>query len=297
MYKRTIIRTIINTSNMESKNFNPIDLLKRYMTRKSYSYNTIDAYIKSIDKVRKHAKKDIYNLNQYDFNSYIDKVVIVKNQSHSTINTVISAGVLYLKYGLNKKQYSIRQLERPRKEKKLPVILSPEEVNIMIKAANNIKHKAIILTLYDLLLRRQELIDLKWSDIDRGRMIVHIKQSKGAKDRTVPLTDRLVQCLEIYCRKYKPKEYVFNGQFDLKYSATSISKVLKKCSESINKKVYPHLIRHSAASHLLDEGIDLNTLQRMLGHYKLSTTQTYLHTTTRTFRNIKRAILDSIYEK
>lgn len=137
--------------------------------------------------------------------------------------------------------------------------------------------------LYSCGFRVSELINLKWSNIDRNRMVINIIQAKGKKDRQVMLTPELLPLLEKYYQQYKPKEYVLNGQFpekELKYSEKSVGEVVKQLAVKAglsNKRVYTHLIRHCFATHLVEAGTDINLIQRLLGHSSVKTTNIYLH--------------------
>lgn len=169
-----------------------------------------------------------------------------------------------------------------RKEKKLPIVLSVSEIQKMFTACENLKHKVILALLYSAGLRVSELINLKWSHIDRSRMIINIVQGKGKKDRQVMLSHDLIPLLEKYWVEYRPKVYVLNGQFpekELRYSERSVGEVIKHLSQKsgINKRVHTHLIRHSFATHLLERGTDINLIQRLLGHNNVKTTSIYLH--------------------
>lgn len=167
-----------------------------------------------------------------------------------------------------------------KKEKKLPIILSVSEIQKMFTVCENVKHKVILSLLYSCGLRVSELINLKWQHIDRNRMIINVIQAKGNKDRQVPLDGVLIPLLEDYYRKYKPSVYVLNGQFTNQYSATSVGQVVKQLSAKAgicNKRVWTHLIRHCHASHLVEQGTDINIVQRILGHSSPKTTSIYLH--------------------
>lgn len=170
-----------------------------------------------------------------------------------------------------------------KKDKKLPIVLSVAEIQFMFNTCENLKHKAILTLLYSCGLRVSELINLRWKDIDRSRMIINIIQAKGNKDRQVGLNDKLIGLLEQYYREYNPKEYVLNGQFpdkELRYSERSVGEVIKQLAVKAgidNKRVYTHLIRHCHATHLLENGTDLSIIQKLLGHSNIETTQIYTH--------------------
>lgn len=174
---------------------------------------------------------------------------------------------------LDKIQYSKR-------DKKLPIVLSVDEIQRMFNVCENKKHKVILALLYSCSLRVSELINLKWSHIDRSRMIINIIQAKGKKDRQVPLNDKLISLLTDYYKEYKPVEYVLNGQFSLQYSDRSVGEVIKQLAEKAgikHKRVYTHLMRHTSATHMVENGTDINLIQRLLGHSNVKTTSIYTH--------------------
>lgn len=169
-----------------------------------------------------------------------------------------------------------------KKDKKLPIVLSVEEMQKMFDVCENIKHKVILALLYSCGLRVSELINLKWTHIDRSRMIINVIQGKGKKDRQVMLTSELIPLLENYYKHYKSKKYVLNGQFPekrLQYSERSVGEVIKQLAEKagINKRVYTHLMRHCSFTHMVENGTDINLIQKIAGHSNVKTTNIYLH--------------------
>lgn len=175
--------------------------------------------------------------------------------------------------------FKIQKIPYPKSEKKLPIILSQTEVQNMFSVCDNLKHKVILSLLYSCGLRVSELINLKWSHIDRSRMIINILKGKGNKDRQVMLSEKLIPLLEKYYLEYKSKEYVLNGQFSSQYSARSVGEVMKQLATKakITKRVYTHLMRHNSFSHMVESGIDINLIQRLAGHNNVKTTNLYIH--------------------
>jgi integrase/recombinase XerD len=175
---------------------------------------------------------------------------------------------------------NIDKIPYPKSDKKLPIVLSVEEIQRMFNVCENKKHKTILALLYSCGLRVSELINLKWNHIDRSRMLINIIQAKGNKDRQVPLSNDLIRVLEDYWNEYKSVEYVFNGQKSLQYSERSVGEVIKQLADKAgicNKKVYTHLIRHCSATHLLESGTDISLIQKILGHSNPKTTAIYTH--------------------
>lgn len=168
-----------------------------------------------------------------------------------------------------------------KKDKKLPIVLSVDEIQRMFDVCENKKHKVILALLYSCSLRVSELINLKWKDIDRSRMIINIVQAKGNKDRQVGLNQTLIKLLEDYYREYRSVIYVLNGQGEhAQYSDRSVGEVVKQLATKAgidNKRVYTHLIRHTSATHMVENGIDINLIQRLLGHSSAKTTAIYTH--------------------
>jgi len=173
----------------------------------------------------------------------------------------------------------IQKIPYPKSEKKLPIVLSQDEMQRMFDVCDNLKHKMILSILYSCGLRVSELINLKWSNIDRSRMIINIIKGKGNKDRQVMLPEVLIPLLETYYREYKSKEYVFNGQNSLQYSDRSVLQVVKNLAgkTGISKKVCTHLMRHNCFTHLCEAGTDINLIQKLAGHNNVKTTMIYTH--------------------
>lgn len=184
----------------------------------------------------------------------------------------------------------ISKIPYPKSEKKLPIVLSQEEVQNMFSVCENLKHKVILALLYSCGLRVSELINLKWTNVDRSRMIINIIAGKGNKDRQVMLDSSLIPLLEKYYLEYKCKPYILDGQGNNEqYSSTSVNQVMKQLAEKagINKRVYAHLMRHNCFTHMVENGIDINLIQRLAGHSTVKTTNVYLHTSHTTISKIQ----------
>jgi integrase/recombinase XerD len=166
-------------------------------------------------------------------------------------------------------------IQRPRREKRLPNVLSKDEVKSILEAPNNLKHRAMLSLIYACGLRRSELLNLTLKDILSDRGLLFIRQSKGKKDRVVPISIKLIEMLRDYYKAFKPKTWLFEGQFpNTKYSEKSLENVLKQSlsKAKITKKVSLHWLRHSYATHLLENGTDLRYIQELLGHSSSRTT-------------------------
>jgi site-specific recombinase XerD len=172
------------------------------------------------------------------------------------------------------KKYDKVSFKRPRKEKKLPKVIDGEYIKSQLSKIENLKHRSILSLTYSVGLRVSEVVNLKIEDIDSKRMIIHIKNAKGRKDRIVPLSQTVLELLRNYFKEYKPKEYLFNGQSDLRYSIGSCQKIYKKYIDSHSSI---HTLRHSSFTNLLESGTDLRIIQKIAGHSSSKTTEIYTH--------------------
>jgi site-specific recombinase XerD len=186
-------------------------------------------------------------------------------------------------------------IERPRREKFLPTVLSEEEVRSIINSIDNLKHKCLIMTSYSAGLRVGELLGLKPEDIDSKRMLITIRQGKGRKDRVTLLSVRVLELLREYYKEYHPQDFLFQGVAGGKYSERSVQNILKEaCRKAgIKKHVTMHTLRHSFATHLLEHNTDLRYIQELLGHTNPKTTQIYTHITTKGLDQL-RSPLDNL---
>lgn len=247
------------------------------MKRRNYSQNTIDSYTNCIKYFFSQSTKDHpKNINEQDIKDFLGKFTEVNTQRnyHSAIKK------FYL-ICLNQKD-KFKYIPYAKKNEKLPIVLSVEEIQRMFTACENLKHKVILALLYSAGLRVSELINLKWKHIDKSRMIINIIQAKGNKDRQVMLSPDLIPLLYAYHKEYKSKEYVLNGQNiekEIRYSERSVGEVIKQLAVKacINKRVYTHLMRHCSFTHLVEAGTDINLIQKLAGHSNVKTTNLYLH--------------------
>jgi|SRR5688500_10668422 len=181
-------------------------------------------------------------------------------------------------------------IHRPKRSKKLPNVLSKEEVKAILSASKNIKHRAMLSLLYSCGLRRSELLQLRITDVDSGRKLLIVRQSKGRKDRVVPLSEKIIATLREYYKTFKPKTWLFEGQKEGDpYSEKSLENVLKQAvaKTKIKKPVSLHWLRHSYATHLLESGTNLRYIQEILGHSSSRTTEIYTHVSTISLQQIK----------
>jgi len=236
----------------------------------NYSDRTIQAYSHYVSKFLEKVDKYPQHITSADFNNYFSgyKFISVSQQ-----NQVINAVKFLYDKVLNRK-YDKVSFERPRREKHLPQVIDRELILSRLSKITNIKHKAILTLTYSVGLRVSEVVNMKIADIDSARMIIHIKNAKGRKDRIVPLSPSVLELLRDYFREYKPKEYLFNGQFSLRYSVKSCQQIFKKY---IDAKSHFHILRHSSFTALLEAGTDLRIIQKIAGHASSKTTEIYTH--------------------
>jgi site-specific recombinase XerD len=199
---------------------------------------------------------------------------------------VINAIRFLYKFGLDKK-YDKVSFKRPKSEKKLPRVIDGEFIKEKLNKIGNLKHKAILTLTYSVGLRVSEIVNLKIEDIDSKRMLIHIKNAKGRKDRLVPLSPTVLNLLREYYIEYKPKEYLFNGQNSNQYSIGSCQKIYKKYIEE-NSSI--HTLRHSSFTGLLENGTDLRIIQKIAGHSSSKTTEIYTHVSNQLLSKINLVI-------
>lgn len=267
-----------------------LDLTKfrKWLAQKRLSLNTINTYVEVTTFFLRYANlKNILEYSVRLIESFNYDFIVSVGKSISYQNQCINGIKKYLHY----KGVAIEKLEltRPRKDKKLPEVLSLEEVKDIFDVTENLKHKALLSLIYSAGLRIGEAINLKVKDIDSKRMLIHIKGAKGKKDRYTLLSASFLELLRLYYKTYKPKNYLFEGQNTEQYSATSAQKVLRNATKKIGikKKVTLHTLRHSFATHLLENGTDIRYIQELLGHNSPKTTMIYTHVTETSIRNIK----------
>jgi integrase/recombinase XerD len=240
----------------------------------NYSERTISIYLHYIEKFLDSIDVNIQRVNSKEFQSYLDNYNFT---SVSQQNQVINAIRFLYKFGLDKK-YDKVSFKRPKKEKKLPKVIDGDFIKDKLSKIENLKHRTILSLTYSVGLRVSEVINLKIEDIDSKRMVIHIKNAKGRKDRVVPLSQNILGLLRTYFKQYKPNEYLFNGQNSLQYSSGSCNKIVKKY---LGEQYHIHQLRHSCFTNLLESGTDLRIIQSIAGHSSSKTTEIYTHVSNR----------------
>ena len=252
------------------KKTNYYEIAERKLKYLNYSDRSIKVYLFYINQFLSKVKVEPSRLNSNNFQSYLDNY---KFTSISQQNQVINAIKFLYKDVLGKK-YDKVSFKRPKSEKKLPKVIDQETIKTKLGKIQNLKHKTILSLAYSVGLRVSEIVNLKIEDIDSKRMIIHIKNAKGKKDRIVPLSQNILILLREYYIRCKPKEFLFNGQSTSQYSIRSCQSIYKKY---IDENSSIHTLRHSSFTGLLENGTDLRIIQKIAGHSSSKTTEIYTH--------------------
>lgn len=251
----------------------------------NYAETTIATYLNYAEMFLSHFNQDVYHISVKDAQHFLENY---NYTSVSQQNQIISS-VKFLYINIVGSKLKTLNIKRPKKQKKLPIIIDAESLVIKIKAVKNLKHRAILQLGLSCGLRISEVVNLKWEHLDRSRNILKVINGKGRKDRSTILNDDMVKLLDNYWNEYKSIEYVFNGQNNrLQYSQSSIQNIVKKY---IHKKASYHYLRHSFATFAIDNGTELKPLSVSMGHNSTKTVEKfYFHQSTRTLQTIKQAI-------
>lgn len=262
---------------------------KNWMRSRRYSESTIGTYTDALKIfLRFYSGKHISEITNDDLVLFNNEYILKNKLSSSFQNQVVNAIKLFFRT-IENKHMQPELIHRPKRTHTLPNVLSKEEVKLILEAHGNIKHKAMLSLIYSCGLRRSELLNLKLNDIDSKRGLVIIRQSKGRKDRVAPLSEKMLTMLREYFIAHKPKEWLFEGQSGRgQYDERSLAQVLKQALEKskINKPVSLHWLRHSYATHLLENGTDLRYIQEILGHSSSRTTEIYTHVSNKSIQKI-----------
>ncbi len=272
-------KTTITTFTISNYNLNQLELIVKTLLLKAYSKNTIALYKGEILSLMRLLKdKKIDTLTQNHIKSYLLWLLQTKKYSEAKVHTAINALKFYFEQVLYRPKIFF-EIPRPKKPFKLPTVHSQNEVKKIIKAVTNVKHSTMLMAGYAGGLRVSEIINLKIKDIDSERMVINIRNAKGKKDRQVALSPLLLSELRVYYKQYQPKIYLFEGTGGGMYSVRSLQQVFKdaKVTAENYKPGGIHSLRHSFATHLLEQGTDIKIIQELLGHTSLKTTEIYTH--------------------
>lgn len=253
------------------------------LTAKTYSW--------FIEKFLNHSNKNIELINEDDGKRYLAS--IIDNKSKNTISLAASSLKFFYSEILNK---PFSKLRMPKKEDRLPEVLTKEEIRLLVDSADTEKSKLMILFLYSSGLRVSELVNLKPSDLDLKEKYGWVRRGKGNKDRLFLLSEIITSELSSYLENHKDNNYMFSKDEPL--TTRNVQKIMQhlRNKTQIKKKITPHTLRHSYATHLLDSGVDIRRIQALLGHKNIQTTQIYTHITSEELKKIKNP-LDSLYSK
>ncbi|MEW6216004.1 MAG: site-specific tyrosine recombinase/integron integrase, partial [Nitrospirota bacterium] len=268
--------------------------LRRELVSRKYSYKTVKGYLYYNRDFLNFVKKAPHDVAESDIKDYLLYLAEDRQSATSTLNQAINALKFY--YGTLLKKKFVYEVKRPRKDKKLPEVLSKEEVSRMMTRTANLKHKAILMTIYSSGLRLGEVARLELANLDRNRMLIFVKGAKGRKDRYTLLSEKAIEIIDRYIKRYEPQRWLFEGAKAGRHiSKRTIEKVFDQACDraGIEKDVSVHDLRHSFATHLLESGVDLRYIQELLGHASSKTTEIYTHISTRSLGKI-RSPLDNL---
>lgn len=268
---------------MNKKGESTLEICKQKLRYLNYSKRTEDNYLSHISKFLNSQTKSPFHLSSSDFQKYLDNY---KFTSISHQNQVINSIRFLYKEVLGRK-YDKVNFKRPRSEKKLPKVIDGDLIKDKLSKIGNLKHRSILTLTYSAGLRVSEVVNLKISDIDSNRMLIHIRNTKGNKDRIVPLSPTVLDLLRTYWKVYKPQEYLFNGQCNPQYSIGSCQKIYKKYIDP-NSSI--HTLRHSSFTNLLENGTDLRIIQKIAGHSSSKTTEIYTHVSNQILQKVNLPI-------
>ncbi len=257
---------------------------RKELLLKNYAKSSIENYVSQVIKFMSDMSGNFTEpakVNESEIKSWLMKSNSVNGMKHR-----LSALKLFYKMVIHQPM-KFKYIEHPKAQKRLPQVIDKDYLVKQINNIQNLKHKSIIMLAYSTGMRVSEICNLLISDIDSKRMIIIIRQSKGDKDRLVPLSENVLKVLRQYFTEYKPKEYLFNGQFDLQYSHKSCNEIVKKY---IGKDYHFHTLRHSNATALLESGTDLRVIQKLLGHSSSKTTEIYTHVSTNVISKVNTPI-------
>lgn len=257
-----------------------LELYSEDLRIKNYSNNTIQNYVSQVKCFLEYYNNVATKPSEIS-ERQIKEWLLLANSINGRKHRISAVKLFYKLTG--KQPLKFRHIEYPRSEKKLPQIIEKQYLLDQIAKIKNKKHKAIISLAYSTGMRVSEVCNLLISDIDSKRMIITIRQSKGRKDRIVALSEKVLEILREYFKEYKPKEYLFNGQFELKYSHRSCNQIVK---QYLGKEYHFHQLRHSNATALLEAGTDIRIIQKHLGHASSKTTEIYTHVSTAVLQNM-----------
>lgn len=269
-----------------------VEAFRDLLIQKNYAPNTIKSYSSVLNAFLNDQSVANQEITNQTIQAYIHKKIIVEELSISLQKQIIGTINLFYKELYNK-HIDIDYLYPDRKIQQLPIIFSQEEIQKLLGCLKNIKHKTVLTCIYSAGLRISEVVRLKIDDINPSPMTIDIQGIKGYKDREVMLSEKLLILLKNYYKVYQPQYWLFEGPQGKPYTTTSIQKVFRKALKKANipKKASVQTLRHSFATHLLEQGIDIRHVQDFLGHNSIKTTQRYIYLAN-TSKNVIKSPLD-----
>jgi len=268
------------------------DRMEMDMKLRRLSPKTISCYLACMKNIAVHFGKSPAELGDEEIRSNLHYLMEVRKASQSVVVQSYSALKFFFEKTLDK-PWNVSKIPRCRQRRKLPGVLSRQEVESILSATNNLKHRSILMTIYSGGLRISEATRLKVSDIDSGRMTIRVNEGKGLKDRYTLLGERNLEILRLYYKAYRPSEWLFPGKNPSEpLSVSAVQRVFKisLLKAGVKKKASVHTLRHCFATHLLESGTDLYYIQQLLGHKSAGTTSVYLHVTGKEIGKIKSPI-------
>jgi integrase/recombinase XerD len=286
--------TEIRSRKLSDEALTRLEIMRQYLDEKRYSKRTIEAYLEHLELFFKYFyDREPDEISTKDISGFIDDFILRLGYSASYQNIVISSIKIYFAISGGRKVGS-DSFERPRKSRALPKVFSKEEVMKIFSATRNSKHKLMLWLIYSCGLRRSEVINIKLNDLDFERGILNIRKGKGNVDRMVPIPQKVWEKIGEYRKSYRPVTYLFEGQKGGIYSVESVYSVFKQSMKraGIHKDVGVHSLRHSYATHLHENGLDIRYIQELLGHKSSRTTEIYTHVSRRNLLAIRSPIED-----
>lgn len=282
--------SLFDNGQLAAETVQKLDYFEHWMRAKRYSENTIKTYMEvTVIFLTFFNEKPIEEINHEDVIYFNNVYILEKKLSNSYQNQIVNGIKLFFRT-IEHHSLVIQLVLRPKRERRLPHVLSKREVKAILEAPINLKHQTMLSMIYACGLRSGELLSLRPSDILSDRYLLHIHQSKGKKDRIVPISDKIIALLRQYYKAYRPKHWLFEGQEAGKpYGGRSLQLVMRLAVKKakVNKPATLHWLRHSYATHLLESGTDLRYIQEILGHRSSRTTEIYTHVSNRSIQQIK----------
>lgn len=292
--ERKVMHDAIRERSLGRKSLDALDNLALYLDENRYSLRTRQSYLSMMEIFFRYFNtKDPETITSREISGFINDFIIRLDYSSTYQNQMISAIKvcnLFSGYG----QIDLGQIGRPRKRRPLPKVLSKEEVGRILNSQGNIKHKLLLWMIYSCGLRRSEVTNIRLMDFDRDRSLIHIREGKGMVDRIVPVSQKVWLKIDEYLAVYSPREYLFEGQTGGRYSSESVYRVFKTAlaKAGIRKDLGVHSLRHSYATHLHENGMDIKYIQELLGHKSTRTTEIYTHVSRRNLIAVRSPIDD-----